>query len=522
MKRVLIISPQYSQMQHTKTILQQHTEEFHICGTADNSVLGMSLIESTRPDLVIMPVHMTFWNAEDLINYLLPRGICPTFVLLLDNDKPTIDPTASTKVAAILPSSMPQDAVLIHALLNAAELQDHDQTDMGTRHQTDHAVQHSMEVMELLLGLNPMQTREAQQKFGRLRVSDRDCWLLLGAPTPDHPDTFYFFSQVARLDQLFRSLTILLKPLGDCEICIYQDDNLCILLTGNQRTEPDWGIWVQEIDRLLEQQGFPRLVFDISDMPLPLNRWPDQCRELRALRKLRFFYSPSYLQPKMIKDYEVPVSQSMLHARLSALSLSMQHLNKMQVQKELDTLQELVTHSLSRDIFSYAVTQILIQYNSLCYSFGIKDHSDAIALKIHQVRTLDQTFSTYRKMLLRVLERVGHYGSSSNQLITQVCQYINDNLAEPLTLEIVSAQVHINSTYLSRLFKKEAGTTFNSYISQLRIQRAAQLLETGRKITDISGMVGFENAKYFSQVFKKQMGMTPQEYRQSHRKENSP
>ena len=125
-------------------------------------------------------------------------------------------------------------------------------------------------------------------------------------------------------------------------------------------------------------------------------------------------------------------------------------------------------------------------------------------------------------MLLRVLERVGHYGSSSNQLITQVCQYINDNLAEPLTLEIVSAQVHINSTYLSRLFKKEAGTTFNSYISQLRIQRAAQLLETGRKITDISGMVGFENAKYFSQVFKKQMGMTPQEYRQSHRKENSP
>lgn len=522
MKRVLIISTLYSQMQHVKTILERHASEFQVCGTADNSVLGMSLIESTRPDLVVMPVHMNFWNAEDLINYLLPRGICPTFVLLLDDGEPAVGPTASTKVAAILPSSMPTDVVLVRAMLNAAERQSRDQAEVVTPHQTDNTVEHSMEVMELLLGLNPMQTREAQQKFGRLRVGKQDCWVLLGAPAPDRPEPFYFLSQMTQLNQMFQALTVLLKPLGDCEICIYQDENLCILLTGNQRTEPDWGIWVQEINRLLEQYGFPCLVFDISDMPLPLNRWPDQCRELRSLRKLRFFYSPPYLQPKMMKEYEIPVSQSVLHARLSALSLSMQNLNKIQVQKELDALQELVTHSLSRDIYSYAVTQILIQYNSLCYSFGIKDRGEAITLKIHQVRTLDQIFHLYREMLLLVLDQVGHYGSSSNQLVTQVCRYINDNLAEPLTLEVVSAQVHVNATYLSRLFKKEVGTTFNSYISQLRIQRAAKLLETGRKITDISGMVGFENAKYFSQVFKKQIGMTPQEYRQLHRKENTP
>ena len=49
-------------------------------------------------------------------------------------------------------------------------------------------------------------------------------------------------------------------------------------------------------------------------------------------------------------------------------------------------------------------------------------------------------------------------------------------------------------------------------------QRAMQLLETPYKIIDIAGMVGFDNAKYFSQVFKKQVGKTPQQYRTELRK----
>ena len=70
---VLMISTQYSQIQYLRGILQKYPDKFQLGGTADNSVLGMSLIESTQPDLVIMPAYMNFWNAEDLINYLLPR-----------------------------------------------------------------------------------------------------------------------------------------------------------------------------------------------------------------------------------------------------------------------------------------------------------------------------------------------------------------------------------------------------------------------------------------------------------------
>ena len=289
MQRVLIISTQYTQTQHIKSILHRHRDMFQICSTADNSVLGMSLIEATQPDLVIMPVHMNFWNAEDLINYLLPRGICPTFVLLLDEGEPNVSAAAVTKVASILPSSMPTDMMLIRALLDASERQNQEQVDQQTY---GNSVQHSLEVLELLMGLSPLQTREAQQKFGRLRVGNRDCWLLLGAPQKESEDDFSFFLQIDRLNEMLPRLSELLEPLGHSEVCIYQEENLCILLAEGQPAEPDWEEWILKINQLLAEYDVAQLKFEISDMPQPLSNWHGQCRELLQVRKARFFFSP--------------------------------------------------------------------------------------------------------------------------------------------------------------------------------------------------------------------------------------
>ena len=94
--------------------------------------------------------------------------------------------------------------------------------------------------------------------------------------------------------------------------------------------------------------------------------------------------------------------------------------------------------------------------------------------------------------------------------------YIQDHLADPLSLEVLAGHVHVSASYLSRLFRKETGETFNSFVTAQRIQEAARLLrETDRRITDIAGMAGFESAKYFSYVFKKATGQTPQAYRQA-------
>ena len=512
MKRVLIISYQYSQIQQLRAALESRPEAYQMCGLADNSVLGMNLIESTEPDVVIMPARMNFWGAEDLINYLLPRGRCPVFVLLADGD-PGVGSAAMSQVAAILPETGLADCALLRTLDAACS---HASQDVRRDFPDSGAVQHSLEVMELLMGLRPLRVREAQQEFGRLRVGRRDCWLLLGGVSPQCTDDFDFLTDLDRLERAFSDLPKLLSPLGPCEICVYQERNLCILLEDGQRAEPDWGLWIGRMNRALAELGLPSLLFEVSDTPLPLERWHWQCRELLKLRQMRFFHSPLYLQPKFKTAYERFAPQEELLQQLSALAQALQSRRLDRIQPVLEALEDLVCHSLSREVYSYVISQMLLQYNHLRYSLSGGSAGDDQGLRLHPHKTVSDFFYAYREAVRHVLEQADPEDVKRNPIVSEVCLYIRDHLAEPLTLEVLASHVHMSVSYLSRLFRKETGETINNYINRLRICQAKSLLKkSSRQITDIAGMVGFESAKYFSYVFKKAVGQTPQAYRQS-------
>lgn len=96
-----------------------------------------------------------------------------------------------------------------------------------------------------------------------------------------------------------------------------------------------------------------------------------------------------------------------------------------------------------------------------------------------------------------------------------VCMdYICDNLHNDITLEMLSNLTRLNPSYLSRLFKSEAGVGINQYIQGKRIETAANMLiYTDYTIADISSTLAFADQSYFGQIFKKYHGMTPREYR---------
>mgnify|MGYP000656451973 FL=1 len=515
MIQVLIISSLYSQTQHLRRILLGQAGHIQLCGTADNSVLGMSLIESLHPDVVIMPVHMTFWNPEDLINYLLPRGICPRFVLLSDGSEAVIEGAAAVKVQQLLPDAMPSDAMLLHAVEEAGRLQKHETG--AVRPPENEYVQHSLEVMELLMGLVPVGTGVCA---AAVRAAARGQPGLLDParlPAGRQPGPG-LSSDYAALESFFAELTELLRPLGNTDICIYRDQNLCILLAGGQDAEPDWALWAGKINALAAHHALGQMTFDISDVPLPLPQWHNQCRQLLELRKLRFFFSPLCLQPKMAFSYRVPVTQQLLHEKLSALSLSMQDARQLEALAILRELQDMVSHSMSDEVCSFVMTQLTVQMYSLSSSFGV-DLALTPLLGAQRPATVEAMFTICREQMTALFSSIRNLRTTSNSAIDEVCRFVTQNLAEPLTLTVAAEYVHMNPAYLSRVFKKETGQAFNAYVSEQRIRRAKQLLQTKDRIIDIAGNVGFENSKYFSQVFKKRTGMTPQEYRAAMQKE---
>ena len=151
-------------------------------------------------------------------------------------------------------------------------------------------------------------------------------------------------------------------------------------------------------------------------------------------------------------------------------------------------------------------------------SFGV-DPALTPLLGAQRPATVEAMFTICREQMTALFSSIRNLRTTSNSAIDEVCRFVTQNLAEPLTLTVAAEYVHMNPAYLSRVFKKETGQAFNAYVSEQRIRRAKQLLQTKDRIIDIAGNVGFENSKYFSQVFKKQTGMTPQEYRAAMQKE---
>ena len=93
--------------------------------------------------------------------------------------------------------------------------------------------------------------------------------------------------------------------------------------------------------------------------------------------------------------------------------------------------------------------------------------------------------------------------------------YIRERYNKEISLEETAKYVNISPYYFSKLFKEEEGLNFIEYLTELRIQRAKELLKSPEKsIKEICVEVGYADPNYFSRIFKKTVGATPTEYRE--------
>ncbi|MFC5468505.1 response regulator [Cohnella suwonensis] len=101
-------------------------------------------------------------------------------------------------------------------------------------------------------------------------------------------------------------------------------------------------------------------------------------------------------------------------------------------------------------------------------------------------------------------------------IIPPLLDHIHHHYAETVRLQDFAAKYHVSIGYLSKLFKSETGDHFSDYLIRVRMNKAKELLDAGyKKITDIGKLVGYEDPKFFSQTFKRWIGVTPQQYKRN-------
>lgn len=96
--------------------------------------------------------------------------------------------------------------------------------------------------------------------------------------------------------------------------------------------------------------------------------------------------------------------------------------------------------------------------------------------------------------------------------VTEILDYINDNLDENLDLNTISQTFFISKSYLCRIFNQATGTTVNKYISARRISVAKSLLTAGESAMDACKLSGFNDYSNFHKTFTKTLGITPKKY----------
>lgn len=102
-------------------------------------------------------------------------------------------------------------------------------------------------------------------------------------------------------------------------------------------------------------------------------------------------------------------------------------------------------------------------------------------------------------------------------LVMETFKYIENHLAEEITLKNLEESLHYNGTYISRCFKRIAGISLQSFIIAKKIMLSCKLLREGISPCDVCDMTGFNSYSNFSRTFSKQVGMSPKKYQMENR-----
>ncbi|MBP1990248.1 response regulator [Paenibacillus eucommiae] len=289
-----------------------------------------------------------------------------------------------------------------------------------------------------------------------------------------------------------------------------------ILIAGRDFGSSELGMTAEELRRTIARILQCDITISVGDIVPAVDDIPASHRSAARLMEMKFWVGTSRLITA--EDSVLPPScnaQSPVEWNAEKMALLLQKKDKRCVDEQLDAcFTGLATKEAVYDA-AYRLLKYALKHAEK-HTLLIPELAE-LKMKemslLQRKETKDEIIATIKHIYAGLVEHADRSGR--NRLVDEVKKYIEADYANDITLESSAERIYVHPLHLSRIFKKETGITFSDYLTGVRIARSKQLLDDlSYKIYEISGQVGYRDARHFSKVFKNEVGITPTQYRQ--------
>jgi two-component system response regulator YesN len=495
---------------------------FEFCGEAADGEMALPLIEDAQPDVIITDIKMPFLDGLQLSKIIREHMPWVKIIILSGHDEFEYAQSA-IKLGAIEYLLKPVDAADLQQTLKEVAVsldREREELEKLKKLREDATVNLSLSRERFLLrlvmgGISSAEAVEESHKLGLDIVARWYAVLVLNIELRECAQPFDY-GEYQRFEKVV-SDAIGGNP--DILLTVKDPEELVLVLKGDSPDELQ-----QEgefIAALIRHEASEKIACDLT-----IERGSVQQR----IGDIHYSFAEALAKVKVAKQAHLSSGPDARIDHIELMKLRQAKIRDFMLfgdaqdcdaffDDHLQEVGEAATHSYL--IKHYLFVDIVLAVAQFVSDLG--GDVDQVVPEIHNIDDLLYDVETYdriREIISGTLSSVISLRDSQAQseravIIQRAKAYIDDNFANPdLSLSEVAAEANFSPSHFSSVFHKEIGETFRDYLGRSRIEQAKELLRTTNlKCFEVAYQSGFGDPRYFGQVFRRKVGVSPQEFR---------
>ena len=517
-----------------RSVIEWADYDIEIIAEAENGKEAMALCKEHTPDIIITDIKMPFFDGLDVTNYIREEGFKTKVILLSGYQDFNYAKTAlENEVSAYLLKPLEIEE-LIAAIKRVSDLIKIEKNRSAVLCEMEIQLQSNIPVLRenylksIVSGYSSIRTDTADMlSYLQLPFTDHEL-LIIGILKINLSMISYQFNPIKDMHLVYFAIANILKEmLLDRQYGIsYQLNDSEFVIIYNQKTIQGnlFSSLCEDIIQYINVFLKIDVNIGLGDKVSGIYMLPQSFANAKKALNYKFYSGAnSIISINDIDKEKNNTDQIQIEAYKSELLNAIDLGNTEQVKDVLSIyFNEIIPkiHYPVDRVKSFCIEIITYCSRYISSSDDVENAPltdiSAILIKLLKIPSLDTLNEFFTHQLLSIAQYNFDRNSSKNdKTVELIFEIINNSYMDNLSIQKIADQVFYTPNYISTMFRNATGERITEYIARVRIDKAVEfLLNTDLKVSDIATKVGFENANYFSTVFKKLKGCYPKKYRE--------